>query len=131
RSVGALSKTKGKLSGRPCQLASLMRKVAGGCAVDHALHDALPDGSDAEETIGEIRIPLARSDVVETHACEISRAILLDAWNAERRKIVVGKTTERLLRQVPGQHVIGEIRHRVAKRRKLPVQKGNHPRLGR
>src|SRR5690606_14673993 len=62
RPVGALSKTKGKFSGRPCQLASLMRKVAGGCAVDHALHDALPDGSDAEETIGEIRIPLARSD---------------------------------------------------------------------
>ncbi len=113
--------------------AGLMACGAGGRAGLHPLGDALQDGGNAEQVVGEVEIPVGLQSFGrgEARAVAVQADVLGFRGNAQAGDVKAADAAERARRDVPGHAVVAEVGQRVAQGGEFPVEHGKHARLGR
>ena len=120
--------------GRTPHAARRIARVGARCgAVLHPLGDALQDGGDAEQVVGQVEVPIGRRGVgcCEPGALFVRRHVIAFERSAQNGVVEAADATEGSRRDVPSHAAVGEIGQRMPQRRQLPIQYRQHPRLAR
>ena len=124
-SMGLLSKGPGHLGQGPRGRTRGLGLCAGCDAVHHALGNALRDGGQAEEVVGEVEIPVSRQCFRLKFARAVGADTLTDSFaipahilclcgNAQRDRVESANAAEGAGRNMPSHAVVAEVSQRVA-----------------
>ena len=104
----------------------------GRCAVHHPAGDALGDGRQAEQVVGQVEIPISLQGICTAAASALTVAghVVKLARDAEGRQVQPGDAAEHAGLDVPAHAVVAEVGQGVADGRQLPIQHRHQPGLG-
>jgi hypothetical protein len=96
------------------------------------LGDALQDGGDAEQVVGQVEVPVGRQRLGrgEAGALAVAADVFVSRSECPGSCGPGRRCRGRSVRDVPGHAVVAEVGQRMAQRRQLPVQHGDGARLG-
>src|SRR6185295_20023188 len=94
----------------------LLRMLARRRAVEHALGDALADGGDAEQVVGQVELPDLCIDCCPTASPAVGLYVFRFRRNAQFTKGQAGYSPELIRRNMKTHAVIREVGERVAER---------------
>jgi hypothetical protein len=93
----------------------------------------LQDRCNSEQVVGHVEVPVGLElvDGGEARSLAVTAHVFVFVGNAKCRQVQAADAARRGMWDVPRHAVVAEIGERVAERGQLPIEHGDHARLGR